>query len=42
MAAAGIDPSILVVEWYGEAVPAIETGDGVRNPGNRRVEVSFE
>ena len=42
MTAAGIDPSILVVEWYGEALPAIETGDGVRNPGNRRVEVSFE
>ena len=42
MTAAGIDSSILVVEWYGESVPAIETGDGVRNPGNRRVEVSFE
>ena len=42
MTAAGIDASILVLEWYGEAAPAIETGDGVRNPGNRRVEVSFE
>ncbi len=39
---AGIDPSIMVLDWYGEAMPAIETGDGVRNPGNRRVEVSFE
>ena len=42
MTAAGIDPSILVLEWYGEAVPAVETGDEVRNPSNRRVEVSFE
>lgn len=42
MTAAGIDPSILVLEWFGEAVPAVETGDDVRNPSNRRVEVSFE
>ena len=42
MTAAGIDPSILVLEWYGEAVPAVDTGDEVRNPSNRRVEVSFE
>lgn len=42
MTAAGIDPSILVLEWFGEALPAVETGDDVRNPGNRRVEVSFE
>ena len=42
MTATGIDPSVLVVEWFGEASPAIATGDGVRNPGNRRVEVSFE
>ncbi|MCY4609396.1 MAG: OmpA family protein [bacterium] len=42
MTQAGIDPSILALEWHGEALPAVETGDGVRNPGNRRVEVSFE
>ncbi len=41
MAAAGIDSSILVLEWFGEAMPAVETADDVRNPGNRRVEVSF-
>ncbi len=41
MTAAGIDRSIIVLEWYGEAVPAVETGDDVRNPSNRRVEVSF-
>lgn len=42
MTAAGIDPSLLVLEWFGEALPAVETGDGVRNQGNRRVEVTFE
>ena len=42
MTAAGIDPSIIVLEWYGEALPAVETGDDVRNPSNRRVEVSFQ
>ncbi len=42
MSQAGIDPSILVLQWYGEAMLAVETGDDERNPGNRRVEVSFE
>ncbi len=42
MTAAGIDPSILVLEWHGEALPVVDTGDDVRNPSNRRVEVSFE
>ena len=41
MTAGGIDASILVLEWFGEAMPAVETADNVRNPGNRRVEVSF-
>ncbi|MDE0046240.1 MAG: OmpA family protein [bacterium] len=42
VAAAGIDPSLLVLEWFGEALPAVDTGDGVRNQSNRRVEVRFE
>ena len=42
MTGAGIDPSIIVLDWYGEAIPAVETGDDVRNPSNRRVEISFE
>ena len=41
-AAAGIDVSILDLEWYGETMPAVDTGDEVRNPNNRRVEITFE
>ncbi len=42
LAAAGVDDSIISVEWHGETLLAVDTGDGVRNPGNRRVEIIFE
>ena len=42
LAAAGVDASILDLRWYGESMPAVDTGDGVRSPSNRRVEITFE
>ncbi len=42
LAAAGVDASNLDLKWYGESMPAVDTGDEVRNPGNRRVEITFE
>ena len=37
----GVDPSEIVVEWFGEAQPRVPTPDGVREPENRRAEVTF-
>ena len=42
LAAAGVDASNLDLEWHGESMPAVDTGDEVRNPSNRRVEITFE
>jgi len=38
---AGIDESMIVTEALGETEPAARTGDGKREPLNRRVEVSW-
>ena len=37
----GVDPAEIVLEWYGETQPRVATPDGVRDPQNRRVEVTF-
>lgn len=37
--AAGVASDLVLVEWFGEARPAVDTADGVREPRNRRVEI---
>ena len=37
----GVDRDALDSMWYGETRPRIRTGDGVREPQNRRVEIEF-
>lgn len=37
----GIPEDAIVLEWYGETLPRVETPDGVREPQNRRVEIVF-
>jgi outer membrane protein OmpA-like peptidoglycan-associated protein len=40
---AGVNSSVLSVDWKGESAPAVATGDGVKEPLNRRatVDISF-
>jgi outer membrane protein OmpA-like peptidoglycan-associated protein len=38
---AGVPGATIAVHYYGEARPLVETGDGVREPQNRRVEIRF-
>jgi outer membrane protein OmpA-like peptidoglycan-associated protein len=40
LTAAGAQPGALSVKGVGKSEPAVQTGDGVREPLNRRVEVS--
>jgi outer membrane protein OmpA-like peptidoglycan-associated protein len=40
--ARGLQPAAIRVEALGESQPLIATADGVREPQNRRVEISFE
>ncbi len=37
----GVGQDALDIMWYGETQPRIATGDGVREPQNRRVEIEF-
>ncbi|RME68092.1 MAG: OmpA family protein [Alphaproteobacteria bacterium] len=37
----GIAPDVVATHGYGENAPLIETLDGVREPQNRRVEITF-
>jgi OOP family OmpA-OmpF porin len=37
----GIEPSVIVVDGKGEMAPAEPTGDGVREQGNRRVQIGI-
>jgi len=37
----GVPEEALDIEWFGETMPRVETGDGVREPQNRRVEITF-
>jgi outer membrane protein OmpA-like peptidoglycan-associated protein len=41
LTARGVPPSALDVQWFGESKPRISTADGVREPQNRRVEITF-
>ena len=38
----GVDPSIIVTNHRGENELLVETADGVREPANRRTEITFE
>ncbi|MGH6944770.1 MAG: OmpA family protein [Geminicoccaceae bacterium] len=38
----GIPERALIVTWFGEREPRVPTADGVREPQNRRVEITFE
>ncbi len=37
----GVDGGKLAVDWKGEAAPAVATGDGVKEPLNRRSTISI-
>jgi len=37
----GVDGSKLSVDWKGESAPAVATGDGVKEPLNRRSTISI-
>ncbi|MEZ5823465.1 MAG: OmpA family protein [Geminicoccaceae bacterium] len=39
--ARGIAGDMIDVEWFGETQPRVQTGDNVREPQNRRVEIRF-
>jgi outer membrane protein OmpA-like peptidoglycan-associated protein len=41
MSAHGVPDSAMSTEAYGESRPLVETADGVREPQNRRVEITF-
>ena len=38
----GVDPALVKVDSRGESDLLVETADGVREPANRRVTVTFE
>ena len=40
---AGVNQTALSVDWKGEAQPAVQTGDGVKEPLNRRstIDINF-
>jgi len=37
----GVNGSILAVDWKGESAPAVQTGDGVKEPLNRRATIDI-
>jgi len=43
MVGLGVNAAALAVDWRGEAEPAVDTGDGVKEPLNRRatIDVNF-
>ncbi|HEX8527055.1 MAG TPA: OmpA family protein [Allosphingosinicella sp.] len=41
LAGRGIAEGVIRTQAFGESQPAVDTGDGVREPQNRRVEISF-
>jgi len=41
LVARGVPERALDVQWFGESRPRIPTADGVREPQNRRVEITF-
>ena len=42
MVALGIDGNIIKVDWMGERQPLVPTGNGVREPRNRRAQITLE
>jgi outer membrane protein OmpA-like peptidoglycan-associated protein len=40
MVGLGVNPGIITADWRGETQPAVSTGDGVREPLNRRATVN--
>jgi len=41
MAGKGVPDSAMTTEAFGESKPLVDTADGVREPQNRRVEITF-
>jgi OmpA-OmpF porin, OOP family len=41
LAARGIPQGVMTSQAFGETRPLVETADGVREPQNRRVEITF-
>jgi outer membrane protein OmpA-like peptidoglycan-associated protein len=41
MAGKGVPEGSMTTEAFGESRPLVETADGVREPQNRRVEITF-
>lgn len=41
MTAHGVPDSVIATQGFGESRPLVETADGVREPQNRRVEITF-
>jgi outer membrane protein OmpA-like peptidoglycan-associated protein len=41
MAGLGVDASKMAVDWKGKSQPAVATGDGVKEPLNRRATVDI-
>jgi outer membrane protein OmpA-like peptidoglycan-associated protein len=41
LASRGVSAGSMTTQAFGESRPAVETADGVREPDNRRVEITF-
>ena len=41
MATKGVPDGVMSTEAFGESRPLVDTADGVREPQNRRVEITF-
>lgn len=41
MTAHGVPDGVITTQGFGESRPAVDTADGVREPQNRRVEITF-
>ncbi|MBW3560079.1 MAG: OmpA family protein [Proteobacteria bacterium] len=41
MVGLGVNPALITADWRGEAEPAVSTGDGVKEPLNRRATVAI-
>jgi len=41
MVGLGVNPGVITADWRGETQPAVQTGDGVREPLNRRATINI-
>ena len=41
LAGMGVNQSVMTVDWKGETQPAVQTGDGVKEPLNRRTTIDI-